>query len=273
MATLPASADFAAGIRPTALAWRSLLYPILPLAGPAFLIGAWALASSFGAVPEEILPSPSTVLATARDLFGTGELLDHLSSSLVRLIEGYLIGASIGLVLGAAMGASTTAEELLYPSVRAIAQVPFMAWLPLFILLVGIGEPLKLIAVGKAAAIPIALATSGAVRSLPPAWREVADSLCLSRRTRWCQVVLPAIAPPLVTGLRQGLGNAWVALVGAELLASTSGIGYLMNWGRVIFQLDIVLVGIIVVGLTGLVLDRSLRFAEARLAGRMGLAR
>ncbi|MBB3911803.1 ABC transporter permease [Sphingomonas desiccabilis] len=267
MATVAAGASPKLEIAAPVLAW------LASLAGPFLLLAAWQLLTATGALPDTILPPPMVVLHTFSDLWSSGELPAAIGISLVRLVQGYAIGAALGLSIGALTGISRTAEDLVMPSVRALAAVPLMAWLPLLILLVGIGEPLKLLAIAKAATLPITLSTFAAVRGMPSAWREVGAVLQLRRVTLLRRLFLPALALPLFTGLRQGLGNAWVALVGAELLASTEGLGYLMNWGRVIFQLDVVLAGILCVGVIGLLLDRGLRLTEARLSRRLGGAR
>jgi sulfonate transport system permease protein len=243
------------------------------LAGPLLLLTGWQVLAWASVLPDTILPGPMVVLHALLDLWSTGALPAAIGVSLARLVEGYAIGAILGLSIGGLTGISRTAEQLIMPSVRALAAVPLMAWLPLLILLVGIGEPLKLLAIAKAATLPITLSTFSAVREMPSAWREVGAVLQLRPATMLRRLFLPALALPLFTGLRQGLGNAWVALVGAELLASTEGLGYLMNWGRVIFQLDVVLAGILCVAVIGLLLDHGLRTIEARLSRRLGGSR
>jgi sulfonate transport system permease protein len=264
MATMAARAEWKPGIALRAPAW------LASFGGPALLLLAWQLLATTGALPDTILPAPVVVLQALVDLWNSGELPKAIGISLARLVQGYAIGAVLGLGLGGLTAVSRTAEQLIMPSVRALAAVPLMAWLPLLILLVGIGEPLKLLAIAKAATLPITLSTFSAVRAMPSAWREVGAVLRLRPMTRLRRLFLPALALPLFTGMRQGLGNAWVALVGAELLASTEGLGYLMNWGRVIFQLDVVLAGILCVAAIGLLLDQGLRATEARLSRRLG---
>jgi sulfonate transport system permease protein len=154
---------------------------------------------------------------------------------------------------------------MINPTFRAFCQVPTMAWLPLMMLVFGIGETLKIVIITKAVLIPMTVNTFEGIRRIPAQYFEVARVLRLSRRTTLTRLVLPAIFPPMFAGVRQGLGHAWVSLVGVELLASTQGIGYMMSWGRVIFQLDIVFAGVLVVGLVGLAMDVGLRRIESRL--------
>lgn len=232
---------------------------------PAFVLAGWSAASRFGVLPANILPSPSAVFATARELWSTGELTTHVGVSLGRVARGVGLGVSLGLTLGLFLGFSRSAESWIGPIFRTIAQIPSIALIPLLMMVLGIDERLKLFIMVKACVIPLALVTADGVRNIPTAYLEVGSVLRLSRWTLIRRVILPGALPSIFTGLRQGVAHVWVSLVAVEVLSSAEGIGYLMTWGRLIFQLDVVLVCVGVIGAIGFVLDFSLKKAEASL--------
>jgi sulfonate transport system permease protein len=190
----------------------------------------------------------------------------HLHDSLWRLIAGFVAGSSAGLAFGVAMGLSRAVEQSFGPIFHALRQVPSVAFIPMLILLLGVEESFKVVIVAKAAFFPVALATMDAVHGIPRAHFEVARAYRLPLPLLLRRVVLPATVPPVVTGLRISLGRSWMVLVAAELLAADSGIGQMMEMGRQMFRLDIVLLGVVITGLIGFAMDRVFRAIEARLA-------
>lgn len=232
---------------------------------PVGLLALWSVSARYGWLPPQILPSPAEVGATFVDLARGGELTQSVSISLLRVVEGFIAGSSLGLLLGIAMGLSRTTEDYVRPLFTAFAQVPTLGWIPFLMLLFGIGETLKIIVIAKAAFVPVTLNTQAGIRGIPPAYREVA---ALYRFTRWqllSKVVLPATVPPVFAGLRYGLTHAWTALVAVELLASAEGLGYLLVWGRQMFWLDTVMVAMMLIGIIGFTLDRVMAALEQHL--------
>jgi sulfonate transport system permease protein len=236
------------------------------IAFPLLLIVVWQLVFTANLLSSVILPSPTMVIDAFSDLWKSGDMPNHLRISFLRVVHGFLIGASIGLGLGLLMGVSRIAEAMVYPLFRAFCQVPTMAWLPLMMLLFGIGETLKVVIITKSVMVPMCINSFEGVRGIPDRYFEVAKAFCMRRSTVFRRLVLPAIFPPMFTGVRLGLSHAWVSLVGVELLASTEGIGYVMHWGRIIFQLEVVFVGVIIVGAVGLAMDIGLRGIENSLS-------
>lgn len=237
----------------------------LPLVVPGVLLALWQLSAIHGWVSVQILPPPALVVQTFVELLLSGDIAENLWISTRRVIVGFLIGAGAGIAFGVAMGLSPKVEQYLSPLFRGIAQVPSLGWLPFLILLVGIGEPLKFIIIAKSCFVPLALNTHEGIRNVPRQYLEVARVFRLSRRTLVSKVVLPAALPPVFSGVRLALSHAWIALVIVEMLASTEGIGYLMTWGRTLFQVDVVMAGMVVIGAIGLVMDVGLRRVERRL--------
>lgn len=216
-------------------------------------------------MPEQILVSPLQVARTATELVQSGELPDHLGVSLFRLFAGFSIGSIIGLAFGILLGLSAGLRSYVEPLFNVLRQLPTVALIPLFILVFGIGETFKLFIVVKATFFIVALAVHDAIRSLSERHFEVA---AIYRFTRWQtirNIVLPAIIPSALTGVRIALSRSWMVLVGAELLAADSGLGQMMEMGRQMFRLDIVMVGVVLTGMIGFSLDRLFRWLETYL--------
>jgi len=245
--------------------WRTLGSLSLAWPLPLCVLLVWQLASTYEWVPPQILPSPLTVAATFRELLQTGELRDNMLVSFSRVLWGFLLGAGAGGLLGIAMGLSPLAKDYLYPSFKIFAQVPVLGWLPLLMMLVGIDEALKIILISKAAFVPITLNTYKGLQGVPNSYIEVARVFGFNRWQLLRRVILPAAFPPIWSGVRYGLTHAWLALVGVELLASSEGLGFLIVYGRQLYQLDVVLAAVVVVGAVGFVLDKALALVETRL--------
>ena len=237
----------------------------LALVLPTFILCVWQGASLGGFMRPQTLPSPEAVALTLVDLLRGGDIGAAFAASARRLAAGFALGGSAGFLFGLWLGMSRRAEAYLGPLLRAFASVPSLGWLPIFILIFGIEETLKIVIVAKAVFVPMALQTIAGVRAIAPAHVEAARVMRLRRITFVRRLVIPASLPDLFTGLRLALSHAFVALVVVEMLAGTDGIGYLMTWGRTLFQTDVVMSGMIVVGVTGFVLDRALARIEWRI--------
>jgi len=232
---------------------------------PALLYGLWLLAVERRWLPEQILPAPSLVWQSLQELWASGELQGHLLASASRVGWSLAVGGSAGLLLGLAMGLSRTLRDYLFPSFDVVSQFPVLGWIPLLIIFAGIDEALKISAISIAVTVPVAVNTLKGIGNIPPALFEVCR---VYRFTPWQVVrrmVLPAAAPSLFNGLRQAVMQAWLTLVFVELLASSEGIGYLMVWGRQLAQLDLVIVGMVLIGAVGVALDLALRTLESWL--------
>ncbi len=241
-----------------AFARRATLALVVPVA----IVILWSLSAHFGWVSTQILPAPTVVAGTFRDMLSDGDIANNLGISLWRIAKGFAIGSAIGLSLGVAMGLSPSCDAWIGPIFRTITQIPPLAWIPLLMQLVGIDEALKLVVMIKASMIPVAITTADGIRDIPHAYLELGRVLRLPRAVLLRRIVLPGALPSIFTGLRQGLQQVWGSLVIVEMMASTEGLGYLMNWNREIFQLDGVLVCIVLFGVIGFTLDFALRRVE-----------
>lgn len=242
---------------------------LLPWIFPVALFALWHQGAEQGWISPQVLPSPAFVADTLLDLARTGDLWLNVQASMLRVLVGFAAGAVLGLALGTAMGLSRSLEAYVLPTFNALVQIPVLAWLPFVLMLVGIGEPLKFILIAKAALVPVTLNTLQGFRQAPDTLLEVARAYGFTRRQTVLEVVLPSAVPTLFTGLRLGFTKAWLSLVVVELVASSEGLGYLIVYGRQLFQLDLVMAAVIVVGAIGYVIDRALDLAESRvLRGR-----
>ncbi len=259
------SASVALAARQTSRrAWRLPTWPValvLPMLG----LVAWSVAARQGWLTPAILPAPIEVWQTLVELWRSGDLQNAALWSMGRVAQGFAIGASAGLLLGAAMALSPRTEDYLRPSFLAIAQVPVIGWVPLLMIPLGIGEALKIVIIAKAALVPVTLNTFAGIRAVPRGFVEVGAAFTYSKAQLLRHVVLPAAVPPVFTGIRYGLTSCWKALVAVELLASSEGIGYLLVWGRQMFQMDLVVAAIVIVALVGLVFDGVLAAIERHL--------
>ncbi|WCM53346.1 ABC transporter permease [Pseudomonas sp. WJP1] len=237
----------------------------LPWLLPLLLLGLWYLGVERGWLSEQVLPPPAYVYQALSDLVGNGDLWLNASASLQRVVVGFSLGALLGVALGLAMGLSRTLEDYLLPTFNALVQIPVLGWLPFALLLFGIGETLKYVLIAKAALVPITLCTLQAFRQAPKGLLEVGRIYGFSRRQSVTSIVLPAAIPTLFTGFRLGFTKAWLSLVVVELVASSEGLGYLIVYGRQLFQLDLVMAAVVVVGTLGLLIDRGFDYAEKRL--------
>ncbi|CAD6528639.1 ABC transporter permease [Paraburkholderia sabiae] len=244
---------------------RAVAWHLAPWLLPAVLFTLWSVGCARGWIAPQILPPPQQVFDTLRELATSGDLAHHTLVSLQRVLVGFGVGTLAGLLIGAALGLSRTVEACVLPAFNALVQIPVLGWLPFLLLLVGVGEPLKYILIAHAALVPVTLSTMQGVRNTPAPLDEAARVFGYSRWQRVAYVVLPAAVPTLATGVRLAFTKAWLALVVVELVASSEGLGYLIVYGRQLFQLDLVMASVVIVGAIGFAINRLLDALEARL--------
>ncbi len=231
----------------------------------ATILAVWQTASSLGYIKPLILPPPSQVAVTFWGLVKNGAMARHVGISVLRVLEGFGIASVLGLGLGIAIGLSRTLDRLTDLIIQVVKPIPPIAWIPLAILWFGIGEESKVYIIFLGAFFPIIINTIDGIRQTDHKLVEVARILEVPRRRFVRQVVIPGAFPAIMTGLRVGLMVAWMCVVAAELIAASSGIGYLIMDARQLSQSDVVLVGMITIGVIGKLMDSLIRRLERRL--------
>ena len=236
----------------------SLSNLLIGLALPVALALLWEAAVRLGLVTGRLMPPPSKIVSTLAALAQSGELWLHASATLIRVLGGFAIGAAAGTVLGALTGSSDLARRLLDPMLQALRAVPSIAWVPLFILWLGIFEASKLALIGLGVFFPIYLGVEGAVRSVDRKLIEVGRSFRLSRFGMISRILLPAVLPAWVVSLRSGLGLGFMFVVAAEFMGASEGLGYLLVDGQQLGKADQILAAIVAFALLGKAADSVL---------------
>ena len=240
----------------------------LGLVVPAVLLVAWQLVTTSGLVAPYQLPSPASVWTAAVDLAERGLLGQYVAISTQRVVLGFLIGAALGLAVGSVVGLSRLAGALLEPTLGAIRAVPSLAWVPLLILWMKIGEESKLTLIAIGAFFPVYTTVVAALRHVDAHLVEAGRAYGLRGARLLGAVQLPAAVPSVVAGLRLALAQSWLFLVAAELIASSMGLGFLLmdsgNNGRV----DRMILAIVLLALLGKLTDALIGLAEKSLLRR-----
>ena len=244
---------------------RDAALPLRPWALPLLLLAVWEACGRTGLVSAFLLPPPSQVIATIARLGAEGTLAVHVATSAARVLGGFFVGASIGVALGLLVGMSRSAEAWLDPSLQAVRSVPSLAWVPLLILWLGIGELPKVTLIAVGSFFPVYLGVASGVREVDPRFLEIGRVFGFNRAQTIFRIILPASLASLLTGLRTSLAVAWLYVVAAELLAAHSGLGFLLTDGRELSRSDLIFSAILLLALCGKLSDGVLKVIERRL--------
>jgi sulfonate transport system permease protein len=234
---------------------------------PLALLAAWWAASTSGFIKSYQLASPRDVVRELFDLAQSGLLWRDLGASIERVALGFAIALLCALVLGSLVGGSRLVERALDPTLQGIRAVPSLAWVPLILLWLGIGETAKITLVAIGAFFPIYVALVSGIRGVDRKLVEVGTIFGLSRIALIARVLVPATLPQLLVGARIGLTQAWLFLVAAELLAATNGLGFLLTDGQQTSRTDEILVAILLFAACGKLSESGMRWLEKRLVG------
>ncbi len=243
-------------------AWDRVKPVALALIVPAALIAFWQVATSLRWT--RLIPTPYEVGETMVD-FVVGGIVDdafsatahiHLLASMARVFGGFTLAALVAIPLGILIGRVATARQLLDPFLQLMRPIPVTAWLPLSMIIFGLGPRSAVSLVFLGAFYPMLLNTIFGVRSVDPKLFEAASMLGCSGRAQFVKVVLPAALPSIFTGIRLGLGLAWFVIVVGEMTGVPQGLGAVIMDGRTLSRVDIVICGMIIIGLAGYISDR-----------------
>jgi sulfonate transport system permease protein len=225
---------------------------------PVAIALLWETAVHLGLVQGRLVPPPSRIIATLTNLAATGELWVHVRATLWRVLVGFAIGASAGIVFGAISGSSGTTRRLLDPTLQALRAIPSIAWVPLFILWLGIFEASKVALIAIGVFFPVYLGITGAILSVDRKLIEVGRVFRLSRVDMARRILLPAVLPEALIALRSGLGLGFMFVVAAEIMGASEGLGYLLVDGQQMGRPDHILAAIIAFALLGKLADSIL---------------
>lgn len=232
---------------------------------PIVLFGVWIYFTSNGTFAESELPKPSSVLKVWSELDQRDQLWWNISASLQRVALGYFIGAAIALIIGSFAGLNKTVNRLVTPVLQAIRAVPSLAWVPLLIIWLGIGETPKLTLIAIGAFFPVFTTVVSGIKNVDRHLVEVGRAYGLKRWAIIKGIYLPAAAPQIFSGLRLGLAQSWLFLVAAELIASAKGLGFLLVDSQSSARTDIVIFAIVTLAVLGKISDFILATIEKRV--------
>lgn len=230
---------------------RAMLLPIA-------ILFFWELSVAAGWASASLMPPPSAVLATIVALAGSGELFTHIGVTGLRVLSGFVFGAVAGTLLGAATGYFRPLRDLLDPFIQAMRSIPSIAWVPLFILWLGIFEASKITLISVGVFFPVYLGVSSGIIAVDRKMVEVGRIFNLSGFQLVRRILLPSIIPGFVTALRSGLGLGWMFVVAAEFMGASEGLGYLLVDGQQLGKADQIIAAILVFAVLGKLTDALL---------------
>jgi len=236
----------------------------LAVLSPLGFLAIWEACCRFGVLDPRFIPAPTTVLHTMAAMTRTGELPYHTFVSVRRIVFGFLLGAVPAVAVGLTMGLSRPVRAALMPLVSAVYPIPKIAVYPLIIFYLGIGEASKIGIVAVSIFFLVLLSTMAGVLAIDPAYFRIARAYRASAWSMFVTVALPGALPQIFTGLKVGMGFALIVIVGAELLGSTSGIGYLIWRSYQIFDINAMFAGLLVTAILGWVATAGLDWLEHR---------
>lgn len=243
-----------------------------PLAVLAAIVAVWWAVVVW--TKSAIFPTPWQVVTGTLELIEDGTLWMHIGSSLFRVGTGFLIAAMLAIPLGLWMGRVEAAYTTLNPVFQILRPISPIAWIPIAILWFGVGNASPIFLIFIASVFPLIVQTAAGVHTIEQRYLRAAENFGVSRARLFRQVIVPAVLPQIIVGMRISLGVAWLVVVAAEMIALRSGLGYLImdsrNAGN---RYDLVIAGMIIIGLIGLLLDGLMRLLEGLKSVRWRYAR
>jgi NitT/TauT family transport system permease protein len=248
---------------------QQMMPPVLLI---ALVVALWAAVVALSG--SVIFPSPQRVVAGIYELALDGSLWRHIGASLTRVVTGFTLALCVAMPLGLWMGRVPAAFRALNPLFQILRPISPIAWIPLTILWFGVGDASPVFLIFLSSVFPMIVQTSAGVHAIERRYLDAAENFGVPRAVLLRQVIVPAVLPEVVVGMRIGLGVAWLVVVAAEMIAPKSGLGYLIidarNAGN---RYDLVVAGMIVIGLIGLLLDWAMRLLERLPSVRWRYAR
>lgn len=253
-----------ASVRPVEVAFGVLRQAFVRGAAIVVLLSTWELLPRLHLVEPAFLPPLSLVLSSGWELVRSGELLTHIEASLSRALLGFALAIVSGVPLGLLVGWYKGFERTLSPLLEAFRNTAALALLPVFILLLGIGEASKISLIVYACAWPVLLNTSSGVRNVDPLLIKFGRTMGLSPLQLFSKVILPAAVPTIFVGVRLAGATSLVVLVAAEMIGAKAGLGYLIIYSQYNFQIPHMYLGILTITVIGLLFNALLVYVERR---------
>ena len=233
---------------------RSIRRAALSLAVAAAVYEAFARSGWF---PPALLPTLPTIASTLVDMIADGSMLRHAGATLYRMMFGFSLAVIVGLPLGILMGRHRPVENFFLPLASALMPIPSLAWVPVLILWFGLGNTVAILVVFYAATFPILLNSWSGVRAVNQIWLRAAGVMGADEHAMFWKVIIPGASPFIITGLRQAFLRAWIAVVGAELIATSDwGLGWVIYDAKEFLNADVMMASLAVIGALGLVFER-----------------
>lgn len=231
---------------------------VLTVALPVVLLASWEVAVRAGKLNGNVIPAPTTLWKTFLKLVTSGKLQEGLLVSFQRVLSGFLIAGIIGILAGFFMGLFASVNKLMSSLINILRPIPTIALIPIFIIVLGIGEAANISIIVVGALWSILLNTTAGVMSVDKKLMELAYVYRISKGKAVFKIILPSALYSMITGLRLGLGGAWMSVVAAEMIGATSGIGYMIMFAKSLAQAANMYVLVLVIGIVGFVIDRVL---------------
>ncbi|MGN0352495.1 MAG: ABC transporter permease [Roseburia sp.] len=242
--------------------WLGKLESVLPI---ILLLVIWITVDLAGELNTVLFPSPKTVWNTFLNKIMDASLLEAIRVSVIRVLKGYALAVVLGISLGTIIGLSKHMQNITDLIIQIVKPIPPIAWIPLVILWMGIGETSKVFLIFLGGFFTILLNVIDGIRYTDKKLLEVARVMETPRKKYVTQLIIPAAFPSIFTGLRVALGICWTCVVAAELVAATSGVGYMISNARNFGQMDVVIVGMISIGIVGKIMDVILKIIEKKV--------
>ena len=254
---------------------RSLRRAALTLLAAAVI---YELIARSGYFPRVLLPTLPVVARTMVTVLLDGTMIAHAAATMYRVMFGFALAIVVALPLGILMGRFRPVENFFLPLASALMPIPSLAWVPVFILWFGLGNTVSILIVFYAALFPMLLNSWSGVRSVNPLWLRAAGAMGANERALFWKVIIPGSFPFIITGLRQAFLRAWIAVVGAEMLAASDwGLGWVIFDAKEFLNADLMLASLAIIGLIGFVFERlvfgSLERATVQRWGMVRTAR
>ncbi len=244
--------------------FKKYSYKLLPWAFPLILLVVWQISSTLGLIPNTILPAPLDVVVSGYTLTLSGELTEHISISLWRALTGFIIGGTIGFILGLLNGLFRLSDLLFDTSIQMVRNIPHLALIPLVILWFGIDETAKIFLVALGVLFPVYINTYHGIKNVDKKLIEMGKAYGLKGFSLFKSVIFPGALSSILVGIRFSLGVMWLTLIVAETISAHTGIGFMAMNAREFMQMEVIVLSILLYALFGKLSDVIARYCERK---------